>query len=249
MSLPDTDEHVMSGVRWGSTASPFTPAFWKAQLWYAHNEDIYAYLDYRSGKSLHEELSACLLGGHGVTSEVAQAAFVALQSSGLLRPNAERDSNAFTSILKVPLTIPGKARPALYRYPQMKARYLAAALKRLDSETAPQDDRAFRDWLLSYTGVGWKTASWITRNWLHSNAVAIIDIHVFRAGVIAGFFSGTESVIQRKYRDLELRFLEFARGLGEEPRRLDVLLWRVMKDSHNMGRSYFQQAPHLSRRA
>ncbi|MDZ3993341.1 hypothetical protein PspTeo4_24872 [Pseudomonas sp. Teo4] len=42
--------------------------------------------------------------------------------------------------------------------------------------------RALRDWLLELPGIGYKTASWVARNWLDADDVAILDIHILRAG-------------------------------------------------------------------
>lgn len=84
--------------------------------------------------------------------------------------------------------------------------------------------------MLGFPGIGQKTASWVTRNWLDSNRVAIIDVHVFRAATVAGIFRGNE-IIARDYARLEERFLRFAEGIGIEARQLDVLMWRQMKDA------------------
>ena len=104
----------------------------------------------------------------------------------------------------------------------------------------PNEDLAFRAWLLDFPGIGPKTASWITRNWLHSNRVAIIDIHVFRAATIAGVFRGVEK-IARDYNFLEMKFLQFAQGVGIKASRLDVLMWRQKKDVGSLGIDYFNR--------
>ena len=50
---------------------------------------------------------------------------------------------------------------------------------------------ALRDWLLAIPGIGPKTASWIVRNRTGSSAVAIIDVHILRAGTSAGSVQAT----------------------------------------------------------
>lgn len=240
LTLPSADLPVCDEVRWGDAGALFTPAFWKAQLWYATNRNQNAYLNYSTGTSLHDEVTACLLGGHGVSSEMAQAAFCQLRDRGLLQLGEFRSVSAIERALRTPMRLQGRTHEIRYRFPHKKSAFIAAALHRLDTETPPATGAAFRDWLRTFDGIGWKTASWITRNWTHSNAVAVIDIHVFRAGVIAGIFGGSESTIAVRYPSLEEAFLKFAAALGEEARRLDVLIWRTMKDSEKLGLSIFK---------
>lgn len=238
--LPAPDAPCIEGVSWGQAGVFFSPAFWKSRLWYATNAVSNAYLDYDTGETLHDEVAACLLGGHGITSEMAQAAYAVLHARGLLAPGARRRHADIESALLQPLRIPGKPTPVRYRFPNLKASYLVSALARLDQEEPPSGDFQFREWLRSMKGIGWKTASWVTRNWRHSNEVAVIDIHVFRACSIAGIFQGSEETISARYAALERRFLEFAHGINEEPRRLDVLIWRMTKDAGSMALAVYK---------
>jgi endonuclease III len=41
---------------------------------------------------------------------------------------------------------------------------------------------------MSLPGIGPKTASWIARNWLDADDVAILDIHIMRVGQVIGLF-------------------------------------------------------------
>ncbi|MGY3221470.1 thermostable 8-oxoguanine DNA glycosylase [Bradyrhizobium sp. USDA 4512] len=77
-------------------------------------------------------------------------------------------------------------------------------------------------------GVGPKTASWITRNWLGSDEVAILDIHIIRAGVLIGLF-GRQQSVPRDYDVMEARFLAFAAALNVRPSLLDAVMWREMR--------------------
>src|SRR5690606_8983068 len=92
------------------------------------------------------------------------------------------------------------------------------------------NDVSLRKWLLSIDGIGPKTASWITRNYLDSERVAIIDIHIFRACVVMGLFPvGLD--IQKDYFKLEEIFLLFCDRLGVQPSKMDALMWLQMKES------------------
>jgi thermostable 8-oxoguanine DNA glycosylase len=241
LTLPSKDHPLSGGTCWGDAGVLFTPAYWKTQLWYAKNRNPLAYLDYATGTSLHDEVAACLLGGYGISAEMAQAAFAHLHQKGLLAPGKKRSAASIEKALRSPMRIGEKGRRIRYRFPQKKSGFIAAALNRLDREEPPAEAPAFREWLRSFDGIGWKTASWITRNWTHSNEVAVIDIHVFRAGVIAGIFQGgNEANLSARYPELEASFLHFSDALGEEARRLDVLIWRTMKDSARVGIGIFR---------
>jgi thermostable 8-oxoguanine DNA glycosylase len=236
--LPAADLEVLPGVPWGHAHALFHPAYWAAQLWYTQREDLYG--DYRWSRSLREEVIACLLGGHGITFETNAAAFQRLQNRGLLLDPGETPE-AVIAALKEPLPVNGRA--VCYRFPNQKGRFVHEALLKLAREEAPVTDaQLFRKWLLSFRGIGIKTASWITRNALDSQEVAVIDIHIFRAGVVAGFFSGRER-LPKDYGLLETRFLDFSHALGADPRRLDVLMWRQMRDLGDLAiRRYLRAA-------
>ena len=77
-------------------------------------------------------------------------------------------------------------------------------------------------------GIGAKTASWIVRNHRGSDAVAIIDIHILRAGRHIGVFPVSWQP-QRHYTQLECAFLKFAEALGVRASLLDALIWDYMR--------------------
>ena len=129
--------------------------------------------------------------------------------------------------------MPMEDRSIRYRFAGQKARYLSAALETLAAEAAPQQSgRILRDWLTKIPGIGFKTASWVARNWLDADDVAILDIHILRAGVLAGFFDA-ELTVERHYRELEDQFLTFSAGLGVRASELDALMWYEMMASRN----------------
>ena len=228
--LPDHDQRVMDGVEWGHHYAVFTPAYWATQAWLC-STDAKCRSSFRLGQSLEEELAACLLGGYGIPAEVGLAAFYRVRDSGMLSGQAPTEDELL-NVLTPPLEI--ESRVVRYRFARQRSRYLSLALQALKSESPPtNDDRLFRDWFLNLSGIGPKTASWITRNWLGSDAVAIVDIHVYRAGLLAGFYRTSETP-SKHYFQLEEKFLKFARSINVRASFLDALIWRHMKDAGNL---------------
>ncbi|BCS51771.1 8-oxoguanine DNA glycosylase [Geobacter sp. SVR] len=224
-ALPDPWEKVMDGVVWGEFDTFFTPAFWVVQAWL--DKDQKRYGAYKLGASLQEEVTACLLGGHGIPSEVGLAAYRAVRDRGLLTKETLTQEE-LTAVLREPMDVGG--RQVRYRFWKQKSKYLWESLQAISKGNPPEDHRAFRNWLIEkLPGVGPKTASWITRNWLSSDEVAIIDIHIQRAGLHAGFFD-KNLTIDKNYSQMEARFLQFAHAIGIRPAVLDTLIWRQMKD-------------------
>ena len=230
LSLPDAHETVMPGVLWGAFDQFFTPAYWASQLWMLSDDP--SALNYRLGTTLKEETAACMLGGHGITAEMCLAAYDALRQQGLLsKPSITQGE--IVSVLKGKLSF--GSRSFRYRFPNKKAEYLAPALNALSQETPPlHDHKSFRNWFLRFAGVGLKTASWITRNWLNSASVAILDIHVVRCGRLCGLFRGNHDPA-RHYYQMEDRFLDFANRIHADAAKLDVLMWLQMRNASSMG--------------
>ena len=229
LRLPDAAHEVMDGVLWGEHYALFTPAYWATMAWYDSFEG--RPIDYRIGHTLTEEVAACILGGYGIPAEVGWAAFYRIRQAGLLQ-RRQPGTEAFFDLLREPLDIRGKR--VRYRFARQKAHYLSSALTKL--QTAPpalDNDVALRDWLLQLEGVGPKTASWITRNWLKSDNVAIIDIHIHRAGLLMGLYSPSDTPA-KNYRAMECKFLEFARRINVKASTLDALIWYEMKQAGTM---------------
>jgi thermostable 8-oxoguanine DNA glycosylase len=223
LELPDPHDFVLPGIRWGAFDELLTPAYWRGQAW--QHERLGTYRHLRLGNTLAEELAACLLGGFGMKAELGLAAFARLRDRGLLRgvPPAE---HILEHALAEPFMIRGHSRR--YRFPRQKARYLAACLKRLGDFTEPNDDVVLRDCLAEFPGIGLKTASWIVRNYRRSNRVAVIDIHILRAGRHIGLFP-PEANPQRHYSSLEDAFIGFAAALNTGAGTLDGLMWDYMR--------------------
>lgn len=222
LELPDPEVMVLPGVRWGAFDVLLTPAFWRGQAW--QHEKIGTYEGLRLGHNLAEEVAACLLGGFGMKAEIGLAAFARLRDRQLLEGTPS--NYELETALAEPFSIRGTFRH--YRFPKQKARYLSACLERLKTFDEPSDDAAFRDKLAEFPGIGLKTASWIVRNHRASKCVAVIDVHILRAGRHISLFS-PEMEPQRHYRVLEKRFLSFATALGVATGMLDGLMWDYMR--------------------
>ena len=224
LQLPAPDAEVVPGVPWGRPEQIFSPAFWAMQAWY--DEPIGRFARYRLGHDLKEEVTACILGGFGMPAEMGLLAFNRIRERGLLQSTPRRESQILEALAE-PWKLGG--RHVKYRFPKQRGKFVANALTRLEKETPPlANDIAFRDWLTGFDGIGPKTASWITRNHLDSDNVAILDIHVFRAGVLAGVFDSRASV-SRSYAALEASLIAFARGLRVRLAILDTMIWCQMR--------------------
>ena len=225
LRLPSASAFVLDEVPWGSYARPFTPAFWRASLWVDGKPNS----NYSRGPCrdrILRETTFCLLGGYGIRAEVSRAYFEKLSDAGVfrLRPFSER---RLRTLLQAPARHDGKTYR--YRFPNQKARYLANALRMFSNQEIPNDDIGLRDWLLQLPGVGYKTAAWIVRNCLGSDNVAIIDIHLQRAGRYMGLFDARE-LSATTYAYFEDRFLAFARALQVRASALDLFIWQVMRE-------------------
>lgn len=222
---PDADAWVMPGVRWGRVERLLTPAFWAYQC--AVHQDSSGSHRFRTGSTLREEFAVCMLAGYGVRAEVGMEAAERLRVEGVLDAGAEPTEAEICDLLQRPLMVGG--RPVRYRFFRTKSKYLALGLQALSKSPPPEDDAlAFREWFDRLPGIGPKTASFLTRNWLGSDDVAILDIHVVRACQIAGVFPQTID-LAKNYPQLEKQFLAFAKGLSVRASWLDAIMWDDMR--------------------
>lgn len=224
--VPDADEHVIPGVRWGEPWTLFTPAYWLSQFW-MNDLDKIMQSPYQARGSLAEEVVFCLLGGFGITAEQATAAFEACCEANLIK-TLETDPDLWTEVLLKPLSVNGRKQH--YRFPNQKAKFIAAAMKYLSEHRLDKvSGIALRDSLLKIDGIGPKTAGWITRNYADADDVAILDIHLVRAGVLCGIFNPNERV-EKHYHAMEAQFIRFSKALGVRPAVLDCLIWDQMRE-------------------
>lgn len=223
-NVPCPEEIVVPNVVWGRPDVFFTPAYWMTQYWM--REGILPERNHAIGATLEEEVVACLLGGHGIPAEIGIAAFARLRERGLISvptPSIE----VFSMTLREPLSVGG--RQVTYRFWSQKAKYLASALRALNERPVPCDSaHALRSYLMHLPGIGPKTASWVVRNHLKSNEVAILDIHIIRAGQLMNLFSLSDRV-ETHYFEMEQRFLDLASAIGTPASELDALIWSEMR--------------------
>lgn len=228
------DKPALPRIDWGRPDVLFTAAYWSVQVEHWGRNPLPG--AHRLGSSLLEEAAACLLGGHGIPAEVALAAFRRLRDRDLLRTHSV-DTEAVLHALVTPLDV-GRGRAVRYRFARTKCHYLCAMLRDWAHPPRHLHGRALRDWLLRFQGIGLKTASWIVRNWCDSDDVAILDIHIYRAGILAGFFEPDDR-IDRDYRTLEIQFVNFAHALGARPSVLDAIIWAQMKRAGGLAHEAF----------
>jgi len=206
---------------WGYAHELGTAAYWAEQTRRRPTP-----IDFALGRTLAEEIAACLLGGYGIPAAVGLAAFLEVRGNGLLHraPSAAQ----LEAVLATPLRVPGRASTVRYRFPRQRSQRLAAALEVLNVSTPPHDSLELRDWLMSLPGIGPKTASWIVRNHHACDQVAIVDIHVHRAGIAAGFFSSSWR-LPRDYAHFEDAFCQVARTARVAASSLDACIWDQMQ--------------------
>jgi thermostable 8-oxoguanine DNA glycosylase len=221
--MPDPDTEVISGVKWGRPEWVPSAAYWAAMSDMSREEDDYVC----AGATLKEQVGFCLLGGFGITAEMNYAIYNRLETENVFAPGRKPSIDELGALLHEPALVEGKSRR--YRFPNQRAMRLAEALRVVEESPPSHDDPLqFRRELMTIPGIGPKTASWITRNWLGSDDVAILDIHIIRAGMLIGLFKVHQKV-ERDYEAMEVRFLAFARALDVRPSLLDAVMWRSMR--------------------
>ena len=72
-----------------------------------------------------------------------------------------------------------------------------------------------------------KTASWVVRNLHRSDDIAVIDIHIRRAGIVAGVFD-PEWVLPRDYLRFEEAFCAWAAAGRVSTADMDVCVWSTL---------------------
>lgn len=206
---------------WGKAWQWASAAYWTHQAARCRVEPG----QFRLGANIPEELAVCILGGHGMPAAVGLAAFASVRDAGLLRPFVPEQD--IERILREPLNVGG--RTVRYRFPHQRAVRLAAALTHLHHHPLPRDPREARDELVNAPGVGPKTASWVVRNQFDSDEVAILDIHLCRAGEAAGIFDRAWN-LTRDYLRYESFFLAWAQHAQVRPSVLDACIWAELAD-------------------
>lgn len=220
--LPHHSTELLPGIEWGCPSEVFSPAFWKFQS--KASREAYRNNSFRLGNSLIEEVAVCLLGGHGLPAELGLAAFNRLRDLDLIRKSASQIE--IEAALTEPLKLNGKLRR--YRFPRQKAKFLWHAFQAISDLPEGITPRCLRDLLVALPGIGPKTASWIVRNHFGADDVAILDVHILRAGALIGIFPHSADP-SRHYFVLEQRFLEFCGAIEEPASIVDALMWDYMR--------------------
>lgn len=226
IELPAANEDVLPGVKWGNAAGFPTVAYWMLRI--IESRLTNTTIHYKLGTTLLEEIGACLLGGHGIPAENGLAAYEHMKGKGAFT-GKHHSCEKLLEWLSEPIAMNGKSFK--YRFAKQKSSYIYSAIQKLSKEDAPTSEgKMLRSWLLDIKGIGLKTASWIARNWLDADDVAILDIHIYRAGLLGGFFSNSLT-IEKHYLELENRFIQLAQSMEVKTSELDSLMWFEMQQS------------------
>jgi thermostable 8-oxoguanine DNA glycosylase len=226
IQLPSSQTEVMEGVVWGEPCALFTPAYWYTQHFMRSTDQVQPANRHRIGETLAEEIVACILGGYGIPAEVGDLAFRRIKQMGLIETLCA-DVTALENALHEPLQL--GTRSIRYRFWRKKARYLAGIFNYLQSTDIPTTDAIdLRNRLMTLPGIGPKTASWTVRNWTNSNDVAILDVHVVRAGRLMNLY-GPEERVEKDYMQMERKFIVLAKKMAVPTADLDSLIWSMMR--------------------
>ncbi len=193
-----------------------------------------------SQTEFERELLFCLLGGFGVSFELALSASETLIQLEPFGPHwsdcdlAERIRLELSKRQFQPRTSNGFLRR--YRFPQRRADLLVSARRWLISEGAVSQtlwrlgsENERRRLLCQCPGLGHKSASWLLRNLGLASQLAILDIHVVRALRSAGRI--TNEQLPRDYVSVEAAFLQWCNDLGAPPAAFDLFVWDWQRGS------------------
>lgn len=227
--IPNENEEIMPDVKWGNVAGFPTIAYWYYRVFESRLKNTS--IKYRLGNTLLEKVGACLLGGHGIPAENGLTAFYHMKNKGAFNGEIYSVEQLYEWLSQ---PIQNQDKTFKYRFAKQKSKYLHSAIEKITTETAPCDTGlSLRDWLTDIKGIGLKTASWVARNWLDADDVAILDIHIYRAGILGGFFDEAMT-IEKHYHCLEKKFINLANSMNVRPSELDALIWYEMQKSNSV---------------
>jgi N-glycosylase/DNA lyase len=210
-------KHILA-FRWGREDAFGTAAYWLDQT-----RQHWTSPPSRFGTTLREELIGCLLCGYGTPSWVGLAALAELRARHLLE-NGCPSEKEILEVLALPFPRPDGSGTAHYRFARTRARQLAAICSALEDATPPDAPLELRTWLQCLPGIGPKTASWVVRNHLQFEGLAVLDRHVLKAGRLAGFFHPSWQ-LPSDYFVIEATFLAVAAMGCVSPTQLDACIW------------------------
>lgn len=183
---------------------------------------------------LRHELVFCLLGGHGVTFELALSATDVVMALCPFESFWTRSKlkQALRDELSGAQFDPRRKNGSLrrYRYPNRKAGLLLEARNWVLANggighvlTEVQCEYRRREWLCTCPGIGPKSASWLLRNTGYADSLAILDVHILRAMEDAGRLPPIQ--LPRDYELAEACFLAWCNELDAPASALDLFLW------------------------
>ena len=215
---------ILSEIDCNEAGRRFTKSYWEVQ--YLLDDTTCA--NYKLGSNLKEEVVACLLGGYGLKAELGLLAFHRIKNLRLICQEASFED--IEDAISAPFRWDG--RDIHYRFSRQKAKYIYGFLQRSDIEEMEMMSGAkLRERLMTVKGIGPKTASWIARNQGNCEDVAIVDIHIYRAGRLAGFVNPRWDM-QKDYYKIEESFLDFCHSINALPSKMDSIMWNQMKESN-----------------
>lgn len=192
-----------------------------------------------ASRAIEHELLFCLLGGFGISYELAHSASQRLRMMNLFEQRLS--GRALEAAIHVelataqfePLRLDGSMRR--HRFPARKARIIAQAIdwvRSSDASLVEQLRNAFgrdeqRRLLCRCPGVGLKTASWIVRNCGLADDVAVIDVHVLRA--LSRWRGLNDLRMPTDYLSAEAEFLAWAAEAGAPPAAFDLFIWELSR--------------------
>lgn len=105
IDLPPSEQDVLPGVKWGKVEAFPSPAYWAYQV-IARRIEARS-INYRLGRTLQEEVAACLLGGHGIPARIGLLAFEHLKAKGAFE-NPSPDEATLREWLSESIEVDGK---------------------------------------------------------------------------------------------------------------------------------------------
>lgn len=215
---------LLSNMNCEEAGRRFTKSYWEVQYYL----DDSSYDCFKLGSNLKEEVVACLLGGYGLKAELGLLAFHRVKNFRLIHRGVSLSE--IEDAISAPFRWEG--RDVHYRFSNQKAKYIYWFLQRDDiDEMENMYGSMLRNRLLTVKGIGPKTASWIARNYGNCEDVAIVDIHIYRAGRLAGFVNPKWDM-QKDYYKIEESFLDFCHSINALPSKMDSIMWNQMKESN-----------------
>ncbi|TXF82497.1 hypothetical protein FUA23_21805 [Neolewinella aurantiaca] len=204
--IPQPSEMVMKRISWGSCETLFTPAYWKLQYHLDHAEEDFS-INHRLSDCIYEEIVGCMLGLYEFQCEYRTEIFYRITHMG--SKNWFRGNTVLNLILSI-----------FPKFPTKRMQYITELISDKDSlHLTIDDDLKLRSQLLQVNGIGWKNASWITRNFLDSEKVVVLDSNVIKACFKMGLYEGLKNR-SSDYLRMEETFIEFCRILDVIPSKM-----------------------------